>query len=527
LVENKAQHGTGKIAPKNIRSIRRELFADHSLVKRFMDDNANAPYGDIRRIYDFTRFARAHNGVYPRSNELFVFIRFANRAVNRIKAKQFNEWGWHMKPFGDRTAKAVIHSFHQKLIRKFDLPDIPFRDLAVAKEATAAATALAGRLPEKAVRRLGYRKVVYIQNIFAHCLHLLILNTKLPETTQFASKTLHLRSCRAMMYERSDICQYTVCRRKCQYSPQTEKNSLKKQPRAEKTGKQEEISMRAKYQAIFTKEHFTKGRQATLAAVLAVFMLLSVALAGCGSGAANDSPPTTESNADAFSLADLSNPFIGKWQSDIPSAGMTLVFDYRDDGTFDFEIPGLPADQGGQGAGGYVVYEDILVTWLDIEGAAAYTFAVADNDTINVTELETNDEGELVPGETAPFTRVAGSSVNKEDKPFVVSNDFIGGKWESLIPSMDGAKMISEYGTDGICTVIFPDLPEEYGGGVLYTGGYIVYEDKQVTYIPGDGLGAFTFAKTGANAIDVTEVAEVREDGSIVSGNTSAFTRVN
>jgi hypothetical protein len=233
----------------------------------------------------------------------------------------------------------------------------------------------------------------------------------------------------------------------------------------------------------------------------------------------------TNDSGEAVWLADLSNPFLGKWQSDIPSAGMTLIFDYKTNGIFDYEIPGLPANQGGQGTGAYIVYKDMMVTWLDIEGAAAYTFKVVDNNTIDVTELELDAEGELVPGETAPFTRVTGSAVNRENKPFALSNPFIGGKWESLIPSMDNAKMVSEYKANGECTVIFPDVPVEYGGGVLYTGCYIIYEDKFVSYVEGDGLGAFTFSMTDANNISVTEIEEVQEDGTIESGNTSMFTR--
>jgi hypothetical protein len=102
----------------------------------------------------------------------------------------------------------------------------------------------------------------------------------------------------------------------------------------------------------------------------------------------------------------IDNVFIGKWQSDIPSAGLTLIFDYKTDGTFDYEMVGVPADQGGVGTGCYIVYGDHQVSYLDFEGVAAYTFEVADADTINVTELEPDENGELVPGNTAPFTRV-------------------------------------------------------------------------------------------------------------------------
>jgi hypothetical protein len=45
---------------------------------------------------------------------------------------------------------------------------------------------------------------------------------------------------------------------------------------------------------------------------------------------------------------------------------------------------------------------------MSILSVAVYTFAVANDATINVTELEPNEDGKLVPGNTAPFTRVIG-----------------------------------------------------------------------------------------------------------------------
>jgi hypothetical protein len=200
---------------------------------------------------------------------------------------------------------------------------------------------------------------------------------------------------------------------------------------------------------------------------------------------------------------------------------MSLVFDYKTDGTFAYEV----VEYSMQGTGGYVVQGNMMVTWMDIEGATAYTFKVVDNDTISVTELELNNDGDLVPGDTAPFKRLAGSPVNKENKPFVLTNDFIGGKWSSNIPSMDNATMISEYKANGTCTVIFPDVPAEYGGGVLYGGCYIVYENKFVSYVKGDGLGAFKYEKTNANTFRVTEIDGVNEDISLITGNTTTFTR--
>jgi hypothetical protein len=70
-------------------------------------------------------------------------------------------------------------------------------------------------------------------------------------------------------------------------------------------------------------------------------------------------------------------------------------------------MAGVPAEQGGKGRGCYIVYEDKQISYLDFEGAAVYTFAAVDNNTINVTELEPGESGKLVPGNTAPFTRIS------------------------------------------------------------------------------------------------------------------------
>ena len=89
-----------------------------------------------------------------------------------------------------------------------------------------------------------------------------------------------------------------------------------------------------------------------------------------------------------------------------PRANATLIFDYKADGTFDYEMPGVPADQGGAGTGCYIVYGGKQVSYLDFEGTASYSFIVKDQDTIEVTELEPDENGRLAPGNTAPFVRV-------------------------------------------------------------------------------------------------------------------------
>jgi predicted small secreted protein len=248
--------------------------------------------------------------------------------------------------------------------------------------------------------------------------------------------------------------------------------------------------------------------------LLAILLICAMALSACGTG--NGSGSGTD-----FNLADLSNPFIGEWQSDIPSANTTLTFNYKADGTFDYEMAGVPADQGGKGTGGYVVFENIQISWLDFEGAAAYTFEVVDNNTINVTELEFGENGEKVSGNTSPFTRVEGSAVNTKDVPFKLSNDFLG-KWQSEIPSAN-ATLIFDYKADGTFDFEMPGVPEDQGSKGI--GCYIVYGDKQVSYLDFEGVASYSFKVADADTINVTEL-EPNETGELVPGNTAPFVRV-
>lgn len=184
-------------------------------------------------------------------------------------------------------------------------------------------------------------------------------------------------------------------------------------------------------------------------------------------------------------------------------------------------MAGVPADQGGVGTGGYVVYGDRMMTWLDFEGASAYTFKVVDNDTIDVTEITFGEGGEQIPGNTAPFTRVDGSAVNTENKPFTLSSDFLG-KWQSDIPSAN-TTLTFDYKADGTFDYVMEGVPADQGGEG--TGCYIVYGDKQVTWLDFEGTASYSFHKADENTIDVTELIP-GEDGSLTSGNTSPFVRV-
>ena len=260
-----------------------------------------------------------------------------------------------------------------------------------------------------------------------------------------------------------------------------------------------------------------------IVSIFVALMVFAAMVAGCGAeDKADDTSGTKNSTAEAaFNLADFTNPFIGEWQSEIPSANTTLTFHYKADGTFDYEMAGVPADQGGKGTGGYIVFGDIMVTWADFDGAAAYTYKVKDNNTIDVTELVFGENGEKTNGNTAPFTRVEGAAVNTKDVPFVLDNPFIG-KWQSEIPSAN-ATLIFDYKADGTIDFEMPGVPEEQGG--KGTGCYIVYGDKQVSYFDYEGVASYSFKAVDPDTIDVTEL-EQSEQGVLAAGNTAQFIRV-
>lgn len=201
---------------------------------------------------------------------------------------------------------------------------------------------------------------------------------------------------------------------------------------------------------------------------------------------------TTE---EPFDLATLRNPFIGEWQSDIPSANTTLIFDYKNDGTFDYEMVGVPADQGGKGSGAYLVSGNTQVSYLPFEGAAGYDFEVVDNDTINVTEFELDEAGQKVFGNTAPFTRVPGSDVNKTDVPTLLPDTALtANKWSVNVPEGSDPKNISypstwEFSDDGTVVVTFLGMGEILGfdsADAPYPFTWTIYDDLLIVYTASD-----------------------------------------
>ncbi|MDR1263662.1 MAG: hypothetical protein LBK46_09280, partial [Oscillospiraceae bacterium] len=234
---------------------------------------------------------------------------------------------------------------------------------------------------------------------------------------------------------------------------------------------------------------------------------------------------STDADAEDIWLAGYANPFLGVWQSDIPSADATLTFSFKPDATFDYELSNVPADQGGVGSGGYIVSRNVMVSFLAFEGAAGYVFEVVDNDTIDVTEIIDVVEGEPVLGETAPFARVEGSEPPSEDLPFKLDNPFVG-LWEAELPNDENPdelfSVLMEYKDDG--TGLFTLKPDM----VFPEARYFVSDNYLVTYSPWEtAYEMFSFTVLDDQTIEATEVLAILPDGAVEYGATALFNRVS
>jgi hypothetical protein len=221
----------------------------------------------------------------------------------------------------------------------------------------------------------------------------------------------------------------------------------------------------------------------------------------------------TVNGEEAIWLAELSNPFIGKWDFVSPDDGTSFEFEFDSKGFFKW------ADNPmyGPGAGSYVVFDNYMIIYSEFTyegeiygGAEGYTFEIKDNDTIIVTE-GVFEEGDFVPSETAPFVRVAGSPVNREDVPFALEHPYVG-TWrfdgDEEYPSLGLCHFVVDYhiNPDGTFSL---DGTIEDGGGNIYPmvmdGYYLVYDHIIVMYVEGEGFEAAAIEDIDSNTITVAE----------------------
>ncbi|GBU23355.1 hypothetical protein R80B4_03272 [Fibrobacteres bacterium R8-0-B4] len=258
--------------------------------------------------------------------------------------------------------------------------------------------------------------------------------------------------------------------------------------------------------------------------VLSVGLLVAaLTVIGCGGDDGNDG-----GNDEGIWLAGLSNPFLGRWEFRPISAGGTLVqFNFKTDGTYECEMPEMMP--GFIMIGGYLVNGNKQVSFLSYdEGIGGYEFTVNDNNTIMVTEIDAvDDDGRITYGNTLPFTRIEGSPVNKENKPFALSNLLIGGTWKETVTPYQAEYT---YKADGTGTM-------SYTGGGTSAIAYSAFHDEGIdkdvlivymTATKTFASYAFDRIEGAEEAISVQEITEVTmgaEGLSVDYGPAVTFTR--
>jgi hypothetical protein len=122
-------------------------------------------------------------------------------------------------------------------------------------------------------------------------------------------------------------------------------------------------------------------------------------------------------------------------------------------------------------------------------------------------------------GQTAPFTRVAGSTVNKENKPFVLSHPFLG-KWNFTAQDMEVPEygegrfdIITNYDAKANGILAYDFTVSVSGGNVLVSETdetpYFIFNDGQhyvlVVYEAGEGFETGIITPGDTNTIYLTE----------------------
>jgi len=258
----------------------------------------------------------------------------------------------------------------------------------------------------------------------------------------------------------------------------------------------------------------TAGAGAALLPLLATLLVIS-----CASNTEKSVPE----------LAGVSNPFLGTWESLIPSMGNArMVSTYNADGTFTCGFPEAPGFEGPFN-GAYVVRDGVMISFLAFEGAAGYRYAVVDNNTIDVTEITEVADGEYTLGNTSRFTRASGTARpgGMADTPFTMDNPLVG-KWTAELPAEGGnpARVSTqEYRTNGVTHYTvegYPELPDFY---------YACVQDGEVYYFvmfasEAKQFESFKFVVNQSGSLTVTEFLGV-EQGQPVLGQSAEFIRAD
>jgi hypothetical protein len=245
-----------------------------------------------------------------------------------------------------------------------------------------------------------------------------------------------------------------------------------------------------------------------------IVVLVCFAFSGCPTGNEDES----------IWLADLDNPFIGTWKSDLASDGTRLTLIGKTDGTFRYEMEGVPEEMGlpNEGSGSYIIREDVLVAYFDFGLVKGSVFEVIDNDTIAVKEFMLNAmTGEMyLSREAVPFRRIGTVSSATNQPTILPNNIFINSKkWSANIPEPEDPTGETFYPTEWLfrndgtvtCTFIglgpflgFPDqedAPFDFSYVIFGNNTLVLFAESWGAY----EIRMFRFMETATNTINVKQ----------------------
>jgi hypothetical protein len=252
----------------------------------------------------------------------------------------------------------------------------------------------------------------------------------------------------------------------------------------------------------------------TIFAMIAV--LFCFVFSGCPTGNENES----------IWLADLDNPFIGTWKSDLASDGTRLTFIGKTDGTFKYGMEGVPEEMGlpNEGDGVYIIKEDMLVAYFDFGLVKGNVFDVVDNDTIAMQEFMLNASTGAIylSRETVPFRRVGAVSSTSNQPTVLPNNIFINSKkWSANILEPEDPTGETFYPTewlfrnDGTVTCTFlglgPDLGFPDQEDAPFNFSYVIFGDNTLVLFAESWeayeIRMFQFTETATNTINMKQYA--------------------
>jgi hypothetical protein len=258
-----------------------------------------------------------------------------------------------------------------------------------------------------------------------------------------------------------------------------------------------------------------------------VLLALGLTLIGC---------PTGNEDENIW-LADVDNPFIGTWKSDQAADGTRLTLIGKTDGTFEYEMEGVPEemDLPNEGVGAYIIREDVLVAYFDFGLVKGSVFDVIDNDTLAVKEFMLNAmTGEMyLSREAVPFRRIGAASSASNQPTVLPNNIFINSKkWSVAIPEPEDPSGETSYPSewlfrnDGTVTCTFmglgPDLGFPDQEDAPFDFSYVIFGDNTLVLFA-ESWGAFEIRMFQFTGQDENPINTINVKQYALSNNFVAF----